>query len=79
MRICLIIKPDIDLWQSVLIRLHMRGFKWYRTGMPLDNFHHLKDIIKYGGIGLGIDILDKTVAWTHKPTKYYDYYIEVKK
>ncbi len=78
MEICLIIEQDTNLWQSVLICLHMRGFKWYRTGMPLNNFHHLKDIAKYNGKGLGINFKDKTVAWT-TITQIYDYCIEVKK
>lgn len=76
-KICLIIEKDESLWQSILIRLRMCGFKWYRTGIPLDDLRHVKSIIQYGGKGLGINTLDKTVAWTREPTKHYDYFIEV--
>ena len=79
MRICLTIKPDIELWQSVLIRLNMCGFKWYRTGMPLDDIRHVKGIVQYGAKGLGINFKDKTVAWTAEPTRHYSYFIEVVK
>lgn len=77
--ICLIIEEDESLWQRVLIRLHMCGFKWYKTGMPLDDIRHVKGIIRYGGKGLSINAMDKTVAWTSMPSKHYDYFIEVKK
>ena len=77
--ICLIIEKDKNLWQRILIHLHMCGFKWYRTGMPLDDIRHVKGIIQYGGKGLGINILDKTVTWTCEPTKHYDYFIKVVK
>ena len=77
--ICLIIEKDESLWQRILIRLHMCGFKWYRTGMPLDDIRHVKSIIQYGGKGLGINFKDKTVGWTSEPTRHYNYFIEVKK
>ena len=77
--ICLIIEKDESLWQSILIRLHICGFKWYRTGTSLDDVRHVKGIIQNGGKGLGVNALDKTVAWTSMPSKHYNYCIEVKK
>lgn len=77
--ICLIIEKDKDLWQRILIRLHMCGFKWYRTGMPLDDIRFVKGMVQYGAKGLGINFKDKTVTWTSEPTKHYSYFIEVVK
>ena len=76
MTIFLEIEKDVGLWQSTLIRLHMLGFKWHRTGLALDNFCHLNTIIETGGKGLLINLEGKTVCWSrghHNPC------IEVKK
>ena len=80
MKICLTIEKDKDLWQSILIRLHMLGFKWHRTGQRLDDFRFLDGILfRVGAKGLGVNFKDKTVAWTYEPSKHYNYFIEVKK
>lgn len=79
MKICLTIEKDRELWQSTLMHLHMCGFKWHRTGTPLDDFNSLNKMLAYGAKGIDINFKDKTVAWTSELFRSYDYCIEVKK
>lgn len=79
MTICLIIKKDKFLWAATLNKLHLLGFKWYRTGQSLDEFRLLDRMLESGAKGIGINFKDKTVAWTSEPSKYYKYFIEIKK
>lgn len=79
MNICLIIEGDRLLWMATLCKLHTLGFRWYRTGRPLDEFPYLDGMFKAGAKGLGVNFKDKTVAWTSKPVEHYEYFIEVVK
>jgi hypothetical protein len=45
----------------------------------LDEFHFVDGMLRLGAKGLGVNFKDKTVAWTTDSSKYYDYFIEVKK
>ena len=80
MNICLVIEENNKyLWAATFHRLHSLGFKWYRTGHPLNEFYFLDGMLKAGAKGIGVNFKDKTVAWTSEPSKYYNYFIEVVK
>ena len=79
MNICLIIEEDKFLWTATFCKLHLLGFKWCRTGASLNEFPYIDGMLKSGAKGLLVNVKDKTVAWTSKLSKYYGYFIEVKK